>query len=232
MDLQFLQGLVQVIIVDLILSGDNAVVIALAARRLPQDQRRKAVIWGSAGAVGLRLLFMFIAAELLQIPFLQFVGGVLLVWIAIKLLIQEDDKHGEIKEASSLGEAVRTIIMADVVMSLDNVLAIVGVAHGNFLLIAIGIGLSIPLIFWGSKMLMYLMERFPIIVYIGSGILAWAAGEMIVKDKIVNRFLEILPPFPHWFIPLAVTAGVIAVGYAINRRRKDGKEPQQGNEVA
>ncbi|HWQ61031.1 MAG TPA: TerC family protein [Negativicutes bacterium] len=200
--------------INLILSGDNAVVIALASRNLPRDQRRKAVFWGSLGAVVLRIGLTVVAAYLLQIPYLQFAGGLALLYIAVKLIA--DDK-GEVKchEASCLSEAIKVILVADVIMSLDNVLAIAGVASGNLLLLGIGLAMSIPLVVFGSQLILSLMDRFPVIIYLGAAILGWTAAKMVVGDAAVGAVLSAyaLP------IEVAMTVGVVAAGYWLKGRR-------------
>ena len=218
--MDFLTALGSIAFINLILSGDNAVIIALASRNLPSAQRKKAVFWGSAGAVVLRILLTMVAALLLQIPYVQFVGGLALLWIAISLL--GDDKGDiECKEAANLREAVKVILIADLIMSLDNVLAIAGIAGGDWTLLIIGLAMSIPLVVFGSQMLMSLMDRFPIIIYIGAGILGWTAAKMMVADEGVGAYLE---PFA---LPLeiALTLAVIAIGHWLKvRSRKAGSQ--------
>jgi YjbE family integral membrane protein len=177
--------LVQIILFDLLLSGDNAVVIGMAARGLSEQNRRRAIIVGGGGAIGLRITFTLIASFLLQVPLLQFLGGLLLLWIAYKLL--RPQSHGEnVNEAGSLGEAIRTIILADVVMSLDNILAISGAADGHQGLVIFGLALSIPLLLVGSDMVSRLLGRMPILVYVGAVLLVWAAIRMATEDEIVH----------------------------------------------
>jgi YjbE family integral membrane protein len=206
--------------INLILSGDNAVVIALASRNLPPGQRRKAVFWGSLGAVVLRIGLTVVAAYLLQIPYLQFAGGLALVYIAVKLIA--DDK-GEVKcqEASCLSEAIKVILVADVIMSLDNVLAIAGVAGGNWLLLGFGLAMSIPLVVFGSQLILKLMDRFPVIIYIGAAILGWTAAKMVVGDAAVGALLASFA----LVVEIAMTAGVVAAGYWLKNRR--GAEPAE-----
>ena len=218
--MDFLTALGSIAFINLILSGDNAVIIALASRNLPSAQRKKAVFWGSAGAVVLRILLTMVAALLLQIPYVQFVGGLALLWIAISLL--GDDK-GDIdcKEAANLREAVKVILIADLIMSLDNVLAIAGIAGGDWMLLIIGLAMSIPLVVFGSQMLMSLMDRFPIIIYIGAGILGWTAAKMMVADEGMGVYLE------SFALPLemALTLAVIAIGHWLKvRSRKAGSQ--------
>lgn len=207
----FLIGLVKIILVNIVLSGDNAVVIAMASRGLKPELRKKAVFWGSFGAIGLRVVLTFIAAWMLRIPLVQFVGSLILVWIAIKLLKGEDDAH-EIQGSSRLLEAFRTILIADLVMSLDNVVAVAGAAEGNMVLIIIGLALSIPLIIWGSQLIMKLMERFPVIITVGGGLLGYTAGEMMAGDKIFRRLVvDSFPAFDD-LLPVCLAVLVIVIG--------------------
>jgi YjbE family integral membrane protein len=202
----------QIMLINIVLSGDNAVVIALASKNLPLHQRKQAIWWGAFGAITLRLVMTLIAVALLKVPYIQAAGSFLLIWIAIKLLI-DDEGHTNVKEASSLLKAVWTIILADFVMSLDNVLAIAATADNNVTVIILGIGLSIPIIIWGSTLVMNLLRRFPILVYLGAGILGYTAGEMFVKDvKMEEYFLQDLPAL-HWIIPISGLVVVIASGF-------------------
>ncbi len=216
----FLTALLQVMLVNIVLSGDNAVVIALAARNLQPRHRKFAIAWGSAGAIVLRVLLTIAAVQLLKIPFLQFVGALLLIWIAFKLLI-EDDAGDEAHHAhGDLFGAIRTILIADLVMSLDNTLAIAGVAKGDATLLIIGLVLSIPLIVLGSTLIMKIMDRFPIVVYIGAGLIAWTAGEMIDSDKAVQPYLPGLFHGTYW-LPLAIT--VVVIGYCWWHNQRAGR---------
>lgn len=183
--LHVLSALVSIVVLDLVLSGDNAVVIGMAARRLSERNRRRAIILGGAGAIGLRIVFTAAAALLLGVPYLQAVGGVLLLWIAYKL-IRPQEHEANITEAGSLGQAVRTIILADVVMSLDNILAVGGAAHGNLWLLLFGLMLSIPLILLGSELVARLLGRFPVLVYVGAVVLVLTAVGMILHDKLIK----------------------------------------------
>lgn len=176
-------SVLQIVWIDILLSGDNAVVIALAVRNLPEEQRKHGILLGTAAAIILRIIFAIAITYLLQVPYLKIIGGLLLFWIAIKML-SGDEGHGEIKGAGSLGEAVKTIAIADGVMSLDNVLAVSAAAHGNIWLFIFGIVLSIPLIVFGSAMVLNLLTRFPILVWLGAGLLGWIAGDMISNDPV------------------------------------------------
>lgn len=214
----FFAALLQIMLVNIVLSGDNAVVIALAARNLPPQHQKKAILWGSGGAIVLRIFLTIIAVQLLQIPYLQALGGLLLVWIAVQLLVENDEEDGEHHAHSNLWGAVKTILIADVVMSLDNTLAIAGVAKGNWTLLIVGLALSIPLIVVGSTVIMKLMDRFPIVVYIGAALIAWTAGEMIDSDKAVEPFM---PAVFHGtpYLPILLTVGVIGFGWLSNYRQ-------------
>ncbi|KZE51718.1 hypothetical protein AV540_12695 [Brevibacillus parabrevis] len=220
---ELLLSLLQIIIVNLVLSGDNAVVIALACRNLRPEVQKKAVFWGGLGAIGLRIILTFIAIWLLQIPFVQVLGGLLLIVIAVKLLKGEEEDT-RIGGGSNMIEALKTIVFADLIMSLDNVIAVAGAANGNMLLVVIGLAVSIPLIVWGSQLLMKLMNRFPIIVLLGAALLGYTAGEMIVGDKVVGAFLEQLLPVLHVILPVALALVVIAVGTYLKRKGEKSEE--------
>ncbi|TBL78115.1 TerC family protein [Paenibacillus thalictri] len=201
----------QIMLINIVLSGDNAVVIAMASKKLPISQRNKAIWWGAFGAVGLRLILTVVAVYVLSVPYIQAAGSLLLLWIAVKLLI-DDDSHANVKEASTLGGAVWTIIVADFVMSLDNVLAIAAKADNDLLVIILGIGLSIPIIVWGSTLVMNLLNKYPILIYIGAGILGYTAGEMFMKDHAVVDFLFGNSEMVHWMIPAVTTIAVVLIG--------------------
>jgi YjbE family integral membrane protein len=217
-DGNFLGALLQIMLVNIVLSGDNAVVIALAARNLAPRHRRLAVLWGSGGAIVLRVALTIVTVRLLKIPFLQFVGGLLLIWIALQLLIEEDAPDGAHHAHGDIYGAVKTILIADIVMSLDNTLAIAAVAKGNLVLLGIGLLLSIPLIVLGSTVIMKFMDRFPVIVYIGAGLIAWTAGEMIHSDPAMRPYL---PPIirENFWLAAIVTVAVIGYGFWHNQRR-------------
>jgi YjbE family integral membrane protein len=196
-------------LINIVLSGDNAVVIALASKNLPIEQRKKAIWWGAFGAIALRLVLTIVAVQLLDLPYIQAGGSLLLLWIAIKLLT-DDEGETQIREASTLGKAIWTIILADFVMSLDNVLAIAAKADNNILVIILGIGLSIPIIIWGSTLVMKLLHKYPIFVYLGAGILGYTAGEMFVKEEVIMDHFHM--DALHWMIPAAATVIVLAAG--------------------
>jgi len=218
----FFAALLQIMLVNVVLSGDNAVVIALAARNLPPQYQKKAVLWGSGGAIVLRVLLTIVAVQLLKIPYLQALGGLLLVWIALQLLVEKDDDAGEHHAHAGLMGAVKTILVADVVMSLDNTLAIAGVAKGDWTLLIVGLGLSIPLIVVGSTVIMKIMDRFPVVVYIGAALIAWTAGEMIDSDAAIQPWL---PALFHGtpYLAMLLTVGVVGYGWWYNARA--GRSP-------
>lgn len=204
----YLSILLGIVAVNLLLSGDNALVIALASRRLPPGQQKKAMLWGSFGAILLRVVLTFVAIALLRIPYLQMVGGILLLWVAVKLVADDYSMSEEVQAASSLGQAIKTILVADLVMSLDNVIAIAGVARGNFLLLVIGLAISMPIIIWGSKLLTTVMHRWPIFIVAGAAFLGLTAGDMVVADQ------QVLPwvarySWLGWAVPGSFTAIVI-----------------------
>ena len=210
----WLIAVLQIIAIDIVLGGDNAIIIALACRNLPKHQRRAGILWGTAGAIILRVILVFFATSLMEIPVLRLVGGILLIWIGIKLLteVETHDLDGKINQSSNLLTAIRTIIIADFVMSLDNALAITAAAKGDIGLVVFGLLLSVPIIIWGSALILRLMERFPIIITAGAGLLGWLGGGLMISDKLLAEFTaSSLPATPT----IAATVGtifVIAVG--------------------
>jgi YjbE family integral membrane protein len=209
---QFWVDVLKIIMIDLLLSGDNAVVIALACRNLPMDQRKKGIFYGVIGAIGLRVLLTFFAVNLLSLPYLKLVGALLLIWIGIKLILPEEE-HGEgnVKADTHLWGAVKTIIIADFVMSLDNVLGVAAAAHGNAWLLVFGLLVSIPLIAWSSQLVLKLIDRFPIIIYAGGALLGYVAGEMLVSEALFKSILE-AQHFLHWLVPAVCAALVLVLG--------------------
>jgi YjbE family integral membrane protein len=211
MDLGIITGILNIIVINLVLSGDNAVVIAMASSGLSTEYRKKAIFWGATLAVFLRILLTFVAAFLLKVPLVQVIGGLLLAFIAIHLLTPKD-KHTEEKQGTSnYKKAILTILWADLIMSLDNVLAVAGAAGDNFLLLVFGIALSIPIVLAGSTLLTKLMDKYAWISYVGAGVLAWTAGEMVVKDKLVSEYLHSIPYAEH-LIPVVLVILVIGLG--------------------
>jgi YjbE family integral membrane protein len=212
-------ALLKIIAIDIILSGDNAIVIAMATKNLPKELQNKAIFYGTAGAVILRILFAAVIVYLLQIPYVHLIGGILLLWIAYKVLVEEEDE-ANIKSHTGLRQAITTIIIADAVMSLDNVVAVAGAAHGHIGMIALGVLISIPIMIFGSKAIVKLMEKYRWIAYVGSGILAWTAGEMMMADK---QFLNLihLSHSPYTYLIIAVlTVVVLAAGFLTNKKQQ------------
>ena len=190
LEAEFWARLLGIVVIDLTLAGDNALVIAMAVRSLPRRQQTVGRLWGTAGAVGLRLLFIGIATFLLKMPGLQLAGGLLLVWIAVKLVRQTEHGEDGVRRGGSLREAIWIIVIADAAMSLDNVLAVAAAAHGDFFLVTLGIALSLPLVVWGSGLLAWLMGHWPWIVWLGAGILGWVSGEMMLREPFVANWLK------------------------------------------
>ncbi|ARO86414.1 hypothetical protein EBAPG3_000700 [Nitrosospira lacus] len=210
---QFWIAVLQIIAIDIVLGGDNAVVIALACRRLPEKQRNLGIFWGVFGAIGLRVILIFFALSLLAIPFLKIIAALLLLWIGIKLLQPEPDSNGHQVDASTtLMGAIKTIIIADAVMSLDNVIAIAGAAKDSIGLVIFGLVVSVPIIVWGSKLVMKLMDRFPIVIVIGAGLLGWIAGDMSVTDAITREWVNANAAFLHWLVPAGGVLLVVVIG--------------------
>jgi YjbE family integral membrane protein len=225
MDPEFWARVLGIIIIDLTLAGDNALVIALAVRTLPKRQQFWGRIWGTAGAVGLRLLFITVATILLKIPFLQLVGGLLLLWIALKLVRQQTGAEGHVRQGSSLRESVWIIIVADAVMSLDNVLAVAAAAHGDLTLVVFGIALSLPIVVWGSGILAALMNRFVWIIWLGGGILGYVAGEMILKERHLERLIDPANP-AHDLLPILPAVTIVALGWWFSIQNGRKKVPE------
>jgi YjbE family integral membrane protein len=204
---EFWIGLMKIIWINIILSGDNAVVIALAARSLPEEQQRKAILFGSGAAVVLRVALTVVAAKLLEVSYLQIVGGLLLLWIGAQLLSEEDEEEGGEPTQTTMGAAIRTILIADLVMSLDNVIGVAAAAKGSMTLLILGLAISIPLVVFGSSMMIKLMTRFPIVVTFGACLIGWVGGETIASDVALRGFAEANP----WLHYTAAAAGALAV---------------------
>lgn len=216
----------QIIVIDILLGGDNAVVIALACRNLPKEQRLKGILWGTAGAIALRVILIAFAVALLQVPFLKLVGGALLVWIGVKLLLPgEEDEHGNLQGGTTLWSAIKTIIIADLVMSVDNVIAIAGAAQQadpehQMGLVIFGLVVSIPLIVWGSTLVLRLLERFPIVITLGGALLGWIAGSMMISDIAVVRVIGEPGTALHYGAGAAGAVLVVLIGKLLGARRK------------
>ena len=219
-------AVLQIIAIDIVLSGDNAVVIALACRNLAPEQRRKGIFWGVAGAVGLRVMLTAFAAGLLGFPYLKLIGGVLLLWIAIKLLLPEEAAGHDIEAPQHLWGAVKTIIVADFIMSLDNVIGVAAAARDSIALLLFGLAVSIPLIVWSSQIIMKLMERHPIIVSLGAGLLGYVAGGMLVSDGAVKDWVAQTIPAAHYLVGGACAVFVVALGNWL-AWRKAGREERR-----
>jgi YjbE family integral membrane protein len=221
---QFWVDVCKIIVIDLLLSGDNAVVIALACRNLPLEQRKKGILFGVAGAIVLRIVLTFFAVGMLSLPYLKLVGAVLLIWIGIKLILPEDE-HGEndIRADTRLFGAVKTIIIADFVMSLDNVLGVAGAAHGNATLLVFGLLVSIPLIAWSSQLVLKLIDRFPIIIYAGGTLLGYVAGEMLVSEALFSSLVE-AQHYLRSLIPALCALLVLVAGMWLAKSKAVGSE--------
>jgi YjbE family integral membrane protein len=210
----------KIIVIDVLLSGDNAVVIALACRNLPPKQRKKGIMLGVVGAIVLRIALTFFTVSLLRLPYLKVFGAILLLWIGVKLLLQEEEFDvNKIKANMHLWGAVKTIIFADFVMSLDNVLGVVAAAHGNIMLLVFGLLVSIPLIAWSSQLVLKLIHRFPFIIYVGGGLLGYVAGEMLESDAKVAFVLEEMPYITYWLLPAFCAVLVIVLGMWLATRK-------------
>lgn len=226
MDGGFWLSVFQIILIDILLGGDNAVVIALACRRLPDHQRNQGIFWGMVGAIVLRIVLIFFAVQLMGLPFLKLCGAALLLWIGVKLLLPEEGGgHANLKASTHLFGAIRTIMVADVVMSIDNVIAVAAAAKGQMGLVVFGILVSIPLIVWGSKFVLQLMDRFPVVIVFGGGLLGWIAGGMAVTDVAVKPHLAGTPSWLHLATSAAGAIVVVSAGKWLARRNQG--EPAQ-----
>lgn len=208
---EFFLALLSIVIIDLVLAGDNAIVIGMAARSVPAEIQKRVILIGTVAAIVIRTVLIVFVSWLLQIPFLLAMGGILLIWIAYNLMVEEKKEHN-VKNGTGTLAAIRTILIADVVMSLDNVLAIAGASHGSFLLVVIGLLISIPIMIWGSSVILQLIERYPFIVYIGAAVLAFTAARMIVDEPRLAAYFD--SPIIHWGFIGAVVAGVLLLGRA------------------
>ena len=221
----FWTALLKIIGVNIILSGDNAVVIALAARSLPAAQQKQAIFWGSAAAIVMRIVLTFFAVALLQFAWLKLVGSILLVWIGIKLLHDNGGGEDGIKSHGTILEAIKTILIADLVMSLDNVIAVAAAAKGDWLLVIIGLAISIPLIIYASTILIKVMEKYPVVITIGAALIGWVAGEMAWDEQVIRPFTS---QFPNWFEYLAAASGallVVGMGKYLSGRNTESGTP-------
>src|SRR3954468_24013624 len=217
---EFWIGLGVIIWVNIILSGDNAVVIALAARSLPKHQQKQAIFWGAGAAVVLRIVLTIVAVKLLEFPYLKLVGGAALLWIAVQLLVPDEGGGDDVQSSSNLWSAVKTILIADLVMSTDNVIAVAAAAKGSIVLLVLGLVISIPLVVFGATLLMVLMERYPIIITLGAAVLGWTAGEMGVTDPAVVDWVKANAHWLDWIAPAMGAVLVVVVGKALARRKE------------
>ena len=210
----FFSALFAIIVIDLVLAGDNAIVIAMAARNLPKHLQKKAIIWGAVGAIAVRSAMTLIVVYLLNIPGLMLVGGLLLIWIAYRLLSPEEDKKSDEHDQSttSFWTAMKTIVIADAVMGLDNVLAVAGAANGSYLLVVLGLLISIPVVVWGSTQILKLVDRYPAIIYLGAGVLAWTAAKMILSEPIVSQMPILESAIITSLFSVLVVGGVLLTG--------------------
>ena len=215
---EFFSALLAIIVIDLVLAGDNAIVIAMAARNLPAHLQKKAIVWGAVGAIAVRSAMTLLVVYLLKIPGLMLVGGLLLVWIAYRLLnpVQESDEHGH--ASTTFWGAMKTIVIADAIMGLDNVLAVAGASHGSYVLVVLGLLISIPVVIWGSTQILKLVERYPSVTYLGAGVLAWTAAKMMITEPISQEWLTSQSPALEYVIQVVVVLGVLTSGFIRSRR--------------
>ena len=223
MNAHFLANLASIVVIDLLLAGDNAVVIAMAVRGLPREQRRRGIAFGAMAAVLIRVVLTFFVAQLLQISFVKLAGGLLILWIAMKLFLEGGEEEGGARDARSVWDAIKIIVVADVTMSLDNMLAVGGASHGNIYLLAFGLALSIPFVVFTSDLLSRLMDRYPVILYAGAAVLGKVAAEMILTDPFTQGWLH--PSHVIVYVAEAVfAAGIIVAGKLWARRTARASE--------
>jgi YjbE family integral membrane protein len=217
----FLSALVAIVIIDLVLAGDNAIVIALAARRLPRHLQKKTIFWGTVGAIAVRVAMTLAVVALLAVPGLQGAGALLLIWIAYRLLATDDHEEkpaGGNAQITGFWSAIRTIIVADAVMGLDNVLGVAGAAQGSFVLVVLGLLISVPIMVWGSTLVLKLVDRFPVIIYLGAAVLAWTAAKMLTHEPLLDDYVD-LHLWLRWGLYVVVVGGVLLAGFLVNRAR-------------
>lgn len=217
LDWGFFSALLSIVVIDLVLAGDNAVVIAMAVRSLPQEQRRKGIVYGSAAAVVLRVFVTFFVSKLLAVSYLKLVGGIVILWIAVKLFVEDEEAEVEHRTGGTLWHAVRLIVIADITMALDNMLAVGGASHGNFFLLLFGLMLSIPFIVFTSSLLSLLMDKYPFIIYVGAAILGKVGGEMIMTDPVVAGVISPGKPVLY-LVEVLFASGVLVAGHFRVRR--------------
>jgi YjbE family integral membrane protein len=223
---EFILSWLKIVVIDLTLAGDNALVIAMAVRTLPRRQQRIGIFWGAVGAVVLRVGLTFAASQLLQLAFLQLAGGVLLVWIAFKLLRQDSGGESKVRQATTIREAIQVIIIADLIMSTDNILAVAGASEGSFFLLLFGLGLSIPIVVVGAAFIAVLMERFGWLVYAGAGVLGEVAAKMMLEDDFVKRMVGEAPRPLEWSLRIGLAGLIIVIGLILSRRSGAANESE------
>jgi YjbE family integral membrane protein len=223
---EFFSALLAIIVIDLVLAGDNAIVIAMAARNLPTHLQKKAILWGAVGAIAVRSAMTLVVVYLLKIPGLMLIGGLLLIWIAYRLLspTQDQDEHGQ--ASTTFWGAMKTIVIADAIMGLDNVLAVAGASHGSYVLVILGLLISIPIVIWGSTQILKLVERFPSVIYLGAGVLAWTAAKMMISEPMSKDWLSSQNPALEYVIQVVVVSGVLIAGYMASRRALEASSPR------
>ena len=223
MTAEFLTGLLSIIVIDLVLAGDNALLIGLIAKSLPKNQQKKVIIIGTFGAIIVRILLTLVAVRLLEIDGLLLIGGVVLIYIAYKIILSNDEMSISPSKKGVWG-AIGTIMLADILMGVDNVIGVAGAAHGNFLLVVIGLFISIPIVVWGSSLVIKLINHFPIIIYIGAGVLGWTASKMIMKDGYVAPFFQ--SHTSMFSFEALVVLAVISMGFIVKKMAKSGEHKQ------
>jgi YjbE family integral membrane protein len=215
---EFFSALLAIIVIDLVLAGDNAIVIAMAARNLPAHLQKKAIVWGAVGAIAVRSAMTLVVVYLLKIPGLMLIGGLLLVWIAYRLLDTSEDVDEHDQASTTFWGAMKTIVIADAVMGLDNVLAVAGASHGSYVLVVLGLLISIPIVIWGSTQILKLVERFPSVIYVGAAVLAWTAAKMMISEPFSKEWLSSQNPVLEYVIQVVVVLGVLTSGFIRSRR--------------
>jgi YjbE family integral membrane protein len=230
LDWNFFAGIVTIILIDLVLAGDNAVVIAMAVRRLPRDQRLKGITFGAGAAVILRIILTFFVAQLLRIAFVKLLGGAIILWLAVKLFVGGEGEGGAEKEAGSMSQAIRLIVIADITMSTDNILAVAGASHGNLFLLIFGLVVSIPFVVFTSNLLSILMDKYPIIILVGAAILGRVGGEMIITDPFIEKLLHPSRILEYAF-QVVFAIGVIVMGKLWMRWKISREQPTQSGEA-
>jgi YjbE family integral membrane protein len=226
MEWEWILSWIKIVIIDLTLAGDNALVIAMAVRTLPSRQRRLGIIWGAVGAVVIRIVITFVAAQILQLPLFQLAGGILLIWIAFKLLRENSGGETNGKDATTLWEAISVIIIADLIMSIDNILAVAGASEGNAILLIFGLGLSIPIVVIGATFIATLLGRYAWLVFLGAGILGEVAGKMAIDDRYVRQSFGVASKPLEWEIRLGLAALIVLAGLYLSRKSQPGRDTE------